>query len=188
MDYRDYLEVKAQRNITMTSYLDEFPGLVHFIYVDRQFHQMTAPSFNLMSLDQGKNNATRFLRQKIWTMYGYMVKKLQQGYTSVLLREGDFYFSFFLWFEDSSGNPIPVQEPFKPGMDMPLPGTLTGSFYKRLLRQCFPNRVEGAVHCYEMFLMHVGLVTPPYIAAHCQKLAQKLWQMSGEAYTPVNLL
>ena len=39
-----------------------------------------------------------------------------------------------------------------------------------------------------MFLMHVGLVTPPFIASHCQRLAHKLWEMSGEAYTPVNLL
>ncbi|XP_076460275.1 BLOC-3 complex member HPS1-like [Babylonia areolata] len=187
MDYRDYLGVKAQRNITMTSYLDEFPGLVHFIYVDRQFHQMIAPSFSLLS-DTGNNNATHFLKDKIWTLYSYMMKKLQQGYTSVLLREGDFYFSFFLWFEDSSGNPMSVQEPYKPGLDTPLPGTLTGNFYKRLIRQCFPGRVEGVVHCYEMFLMHVGLVTPPYIAAHCQRLAHKLWLMSGEAYTPVTLL
>ncbi|KAK7109941.1 BLOC-3 complex member HPS1-like [Littorina saxatilis] len=187
MDYRDYLSVKAQRNITMTSYLDDFPGLIHFIYVDRQFQHMTAPSLNMM-IDHGKADATRFLKEKIWKMHSYMVKKLQQGYTSVLLREGDFYYSFFLWFEDSMGNPVPVQEPYKPNVETPLPGTLTGSFYKRLRRQCFPHKVEGAIHCYEMFLMHVGLVTPQYIAAHCQKLAHKLWEMSGEAFTPVNLL
>ena len=38
---------------------------------------------------------------QVWTMYAYMMKKLQQGHTSVLLRDGDFYYSFFLWFEDS---------------------------------------------------------------------------------------
>ena len=38
---------------------------------------------------------------QVWTMYAFMRKKLQQGYTSVLLRDGDFYYSFFLWFEDS---------------------------------------------------------------------------------------
>ena len=38
---------------------------------------------------------------QVWTMYAYMMKKLQQGYTSVLIRDGDFYYSFFLWFEDS---------------------------------------------------------------------------------------
>lgn len=62
------------------------------------------------------------------------------------------------------------------------------SLCRQLLRQCFPQSVDGAIHCYEMFLMHVGLVTPPFIASHCQRLAHKLWEMSGEAYTPVNLL
>ncbi|KAK7477485.1 hypothetical protein BaRGS_00031249 [Batillaria attramentaria] len=186
MDYRDYLSVKAQRNITMTSYLDDFPGLIHFIYVDRQYHQMTAPSLNVIS-EQGKTDGTLFLKEKIWEMYGYMMQKLREGYTSVLTRNGDFYFSYFLWFEDSMGNPLPVQEPYKPTLET-CPGTLTGHFYRRLRRQCFPQRVDGTVHCYEMFMMHVGLVTAQYVAAHCQRLARKLWEMSGEAFTPVNLL
>ena len=42
-----------------------------------------------------------FINKQVWTMFNYMMKKLLQGYTTVLMREGDFYFSYFLWFEDS---------------------------------------------------------------------------------------
>ena len=54
--------------MTLTScrYLDEFPGLVHFIYVNRQFHQMTTPSFNVM-MDHGNTDPTLFLKEKVET-------------------------------------------------------------------------------------------------------------------------
>lgn len=59
---------------------------------------------------------------------------------------------------------------------------------RRLVRQCFPLNTDGDPHCHEMFMMHIGLVTPQYVAMHCRRLAKKLWEMSGEAFTSVNLL
>ncbi|GFO14649.1 hermansky-Pudlak syndrome 1-like protein [Plakobranchus ocellatus] len=129
MDYHGYLNVKVQRNITMTSYIDDFPGLVHFIFVDRHFHQMTAPSFNI-SLREGESmDATSYLKKKIWTMHQYVMKKLMEGYTTVMIKDGDFYFSYFLWFEDYTGNPLPVQEGLRPTNKHCIPGTLSESFY-----------------------------------------------------------
>ncbi|XP_046365121.2 Hermansky-Pudlak syndrome 1 protein homolog [Haliotis rufescens] len=187
-DYKHYLSVKAQRNIPMTSYLDEFPGMVHFIYIDRQSNQLTAPSLNITLEETGKKDATSLLKNKVWVMVEQMMVKLTEGYTSIMFRDGDFYYSYFLWFEDNTGNPLPVQLPFKPSHDMPPPGILTGTFFRQLIQKCFPNSVQGSVHCYELYLMHVGLVHPQYIASHCRQLARKLWEMSGEPYTSISLL
>ncbi|XP_067656863.1 BLOC-3 complex member HPS1-like [Haliotis asinina] len=187
-DYRHYLSVKAQRNIPMTSYLDEFPGMVHFIYIDRQSNQLTAPSLNITPEEKGKKDATSLVKNKVWMMVEHMMVKLTEGYTSIMFRDGDFYYSYFLWFEDNTGNPLPVQVPYKPSHDMNSPGILTGTFFRQLIQKCFPNSVPGAVHCYELYLMHVGLVHPQYIASHCRQLARKLWDMSGEAYTSISLL
>lgn len=45
-------------------YLDAFPGLVHFIYIDRRTNQLTAPSLNIT--DEGENHdATQFLKDKV---------------------------------------------------------------------------------------------------------------------------
>ncbi|KAK6186198.1 hypothetical protein SNE40_008283 [Patella caerulea] len=175
-DYRDFLTVKAQRNIPMTSYIYEFPGLVHFIYIDRQSHQLTAPSLNVTT--DGELDPKLYLKEMVWSKYQYAMVRLSEGYVTTIIQDGDFYFSYFLWFEDNRGSPLAVSEPFRPTTDLPLPGLLTGPFYKLLIKQCFPNYVVGSVRCFELFMMHLGLVRPQYIASHCQQLAKKLWDMS----------
>lgn len=54
--YQDYLAVKGEKNLTMMTYLDKYPGLVHFIHVDRTTNQLTAPAINIdYSLDKKKS-------------------------------------------------------------------------------------------------------------------------------------
>lgn len=37
----------TRASLTINKYLEEFPGLVHFIYVDRSNHRVTAPSLDI---------------------------------------------------------------------------------------------------------------------------------------------
>jgi len=67
-DFWDFLKVKSVRNTTMgarhnlpiNKYLEEFPGLVHFIYIDRNEHWVTMPS-----LDFGKNETVKLTKKKV---------------------------------------------------------------------------------------------------------------------------
>lgn len=39
----------TRTSLTINKYLEEFPGLVHFMYIDRSNHRVTAPSLDFSS-------------------------------------------------------------------------------------------------------------------------------------------
>jgi hypothetical protein len=43
-DCRQYLEVRARRNVSLAAFVSDFPGLLHFLYVDRATDRLTAPT------------------------------------------------------------------------------------------------------------------------------------------------
>nr|XP_006817745.1 PREDICTED: Hermansky-Pudlak syndrome 1 protein-like [Saccoglossus kowalevskii] len=187
--YKDYLSVKGQRNVTMTAYMEDFPGLVHFIYVDRTVDVLTAPSLN-SSCDTSKDDSdpTQLLKSKIWQMVRDSHRYLQKGFISMTKRDGDYHYSYFIWFEDNSGNPLPIQQAPRLASFEFGPGIIASHFYSKLTRQCFPNAPIKSVHCYELMCMHVGVVPVQFAINHCQNLASVLWETSGEPNSPISLL
>ncbi|XP_035674370.1 Hermansky-Pudlak syndrome 1 protein homolog isoform X1 [Branchiostoma floridae] len=188
-DYKDYLSVKAQRNVTMTTtYLEDFPGLIHFLYIDRSMDLVIAPAINVTTHPEpGCFDATAVLKVKVWEMVRRWQHYLQNSFTSSVVRDGDFCYSYFLWFEDPSGNPLSPQQPVKQVQGAP-PGILAGHYYRDLCSRCFPTMPVGAVNCYELMCMHVGVIPAEFVASHCRKLAAMLWETSGEAHSPISLL
>ncbi|KAG7190267.1 hypothetical protein KM043_006385 [Ampulex compressa] len=133
-DFSDFLKVKALKNFTLGSsltinkYLEEFPGLVHFIYIDRATHRLTAPT-----LDFTNSETLALTTKKIWCMVKQSRMHLQEGHLSVMWKDTTFNYAYFLWFEDSSGSPLKCKVYLNHIMkNFPVPGILCGDYYRKL--------------------------------------------------------
>lgn len=72
-------------SLTVFSYLEDFPGLVHFIYVDRSGNQVTAPSINTSpSKIRDYSDPCYVIKQKIWDMWTYIHSYLLLGKQKVI--------------------------------------------------------------------------------------------------------
>ena len=184
--YSSYLQVRGQRNVTMTAYNNDFPGLVHFIYVNRSTNQLIAPSINQQSTTT--DTVQHIIKQNVWEMWQYAENHVTQGFSTFFIKQGDFTYSYHIWFEDTMGNSLPVQRIPKADYNCNRTGVISRDFYNDLVRYCFPNMSPGAAHCYELFCVHIGIVNNRFVATSCKKLARQLFEASGEASSPIGLI
>ncbi|KAI4458729.1 hermansky-pudlak syndrome protein 1 [Holotrichia oblita] len=189
--FEDFLKVKAMKHFSLGSYpflyiqyLEEFPGLVHFIYIDRTNHRITAPS-----LDFNADETLALTKQKIWSMINFSRTHLEEGHLSIIWKDTTFSYAYFLWFEDTSGSAVkPTIFPTHASKPLPQPGILSGDFYEKLKEMCFPKISPNKIRCYELYCVHLGLATAQCVLEHTRRIAATIWEIKGQPDHPIDLL
>lgn len=186
LEFAEFLAVKAARNISIDAYLEDFPGLVHFMYVNRSSGQMLAP-------DLRQNSPQLLPKSKLWHMVEFTRSYLKKGQTTVMWKDRTFHYSYFLWFEDLSGGilkcTLDLQQHFLStgfgaggnGQKTPAePGALPMDYYSELAELCFPKLAPGKVRVYELYCIHLGLVTATCAVEHARRLVATISDVVGE--------
>ncbi|XP_053949165.1 uncharacterized protein LOC128857432 [Anastrepha ludens] len=181
LEITEFLAVKAERNISIEAYLEDFPGLIHFVYVNRTTGLMIAPDLRANQLVSKKS---------LWSMIELSRKYLKKGHSTVMWKDKVFNYSYFLWFEDQAGGSMKLidlhqlivssgssSNAFKPPFE---PGLLAADYYQQLAEVCFPKVTPGKVKCYELFCIHLGLVTATCAVEHSRRLVATIVDVVGD--------
>lgn len=121
-------------------------------------------------------------------MINFSRNYIQEGHLSVIWKDTTFSYGYFLWFEDSSGATLkPKVFPTKSSRSLPQPGILCCDFYMKLKEICFPKMNPEKVRCYELFCIHLGLVSASCVLEHTRRLSATIGDLKGYPSHPLEI-
>lgn len=85
---------------------------------------------------------------------------LAHGYSSMLVKSGNFQYSYRLWVEDSEGIELPFESPIVSQQE----SVIDSSFYRDLLKRSHGTKL------YELYTICLSIVSVNVVANHERKL------------------
>jgi Hermansky-Pudlak syndrome 1 protein len=127
MKLSEFLDIKATNNFSAISLLEEFAGLVHFIYIDRTRGVCIFPDINRTARE-----TTPTFKKKVWEMIETSRSYLQSGQTMVIWKDFAFTYLYTLWFEDSNGQLLKPKDQLNALSTKQnlVPGIISCEYYK----------------------------------------------------------
>lgn len=173
-DSASYLLVKAQRNFTLSNHLAEYPGIVHFLYINRTRNRVIVPCLS------GDGDSNRYFKKIVRNLHQFAQRLLFGGYNQGCMRKGDLLYTYKLWFQNEDKKHIMTEkEPY-----LPPQGQLSGDVYRAMTDYYFPKKSAVSTECIELMTIYVGDLPVSYVTKQNRKLADSF--SSGE-FSPEGL-
>ncbi|VVC94075.1 unnamed protein product [Leptidea sinapis] len=185
--YVDFLQVKAKRyfslgsgviegassgsSLTLHKYVEEFPGLIHFIYIDRTTGRFLAPDM-ADCVDMLTPDTIRIIMRRV-------MFSLREGYGAATWRRGALHVCAVQWWERRGQPARPAPHHPAALRALPPPGDILSAFYRQLLDLAFPNDSQG-VNIKELVCIHLGLLPASTAVQQARRLAHSVYELAGE--------
>ncbi|UJR26815.1 hypothetical protein I4U23_008128 [Adineta vaga] len=176
-DWFSFIEVKSQRNITMNFCDGQFPGLVHFVFVDRHRGLICTPTVltndhQFHAFTNTDTDESEFsLERKILAFELECLTALQNGFTSYTMSDEHFTYNYILRLQENNGASVRLYKSF---VQFQPPGVLHFDFYKALTEEFYRWIPYQSVSCFELIAVHLSVVPPYIIRKQCDDLWIKL--------------
>lgn len=166
-----------QQKTAMKAYIDEYPGLIHFIFVDNSDGRIISPERNWED--------TKLLsRTKFFTTIDLMLKYRKKGRSSLIWKSPALSFSFFTWYEDECGQYL---DPKDVPSSVENPST-SANYYQKITETLFPKTPLARIKSYDLYLVHLGLVNSNLCLEHSRRIAVTINDIIGINGNPLDIL
>ncbi|XP_052741034.1 BLOC-3 complex member HPS1 [Bicyclus anynana] len=184
--YIDFLRVKAMRyfslesgepdagsSLTLHKYVEEFPGLIHFVYIDRSTGRFLAPDM----ADCVDMLTQRTVRSTLSTA----MRALREGYGAAVWRRGALHVCAVRWFERRGAPARPAAPPHPAAVRaLPPPADMLGAHHRQLIELAFPGDGQG-VSVKELVCVHLGLLPAATAVQQARRLAHSVHELTADS-------
>lgn len=161
-DLSSFLLVKAQRNFTLGNYLSDFPGIVHFLVINRTKNKIIVPSLG------AEGDSAQYCHRIIHCLYRFYRKLVQNGFLSGFMRKKDLLYSYKLIFQVQGRSVAPESDK----QYIPPPqARLLCHMYGDMVKHYFGARAPQ-VECLELLMIHIGEVPMGFVHDCSERLLQ----------------
>ncbi|KAG6448871.1 hypothetical protein O3G_MSEX005722 [Manduca sexta] len=151
-------ETDVSCSLTLHKYVEEFPGLIHFIYVDRTTGRFLAPDM----ADCADMLSPDMVRHTVWRALGVW----REGYGAATWRRGALHACAV------------ISVRFQ---------TFDFNIDRQLLEQTFPNDTQG-VSIKELICIHLGLLPASTAVQQARRLAHTVHELADNPAVAADLL
>nr|SVE74245.1 EOG090X07YB [Daphnia barbata] len=151
----------------LTPLLHLYPGMVHFVLIDRKNHRMISPSLPLERPDSTFGN--------MWKIFHTSLEWLNEGMHNLLWNDQQLCYSHAIWIEDEANKKLS----WKPNWDMQTgtfgyPALIGSRFYENLIKGGLEDEEAEPIHYFQFFCIHLALTSPNLVAEQAERIANYL--------------